>query len=389
MPLFGRAIESITEQDLQRLIKDEVSESKSIDYKLELNIKTGDDKKELLKDITAFANTSGGHLLYGVDGTGAHPTALPGLAFDAKAQDDLRQRIENWLRDSVEPRLLTVQPWFVKLANGNCVLVLRVGQSWSSPHMLKDSSKFYGRNSTTNFQLDVQALRAAFAATEDMGRKMGLWRTERIGKILANEAPWTLPAGPRLIVHLMPQASFAGLRTVVAPQRNTMLPLLGKSRYSSRPNFDGWISLSRDDRTLTQLFRHGCLECADAYTLGSTIDGKPATDVRSVELEFGVTSFVSAGLATLQDLGVQAPVFACVTLAGIKGRHLIRGNWGPQGDPVPQDILVLPEAQVDDLSQQSQADVFALLRPVFDVLWQAFGNPESMNYDSNGEWRGS
>ena len=44
--------------------------------------------------------------------------------------------------------------------------------------------------------------------------------------------------------------------------------------------------------------------------------------------------------------------------------------------------------QIDDREQRSQSDVFALLRPVFDVLWQAFGNDRSMNYDSKGVWQG-
>jgi hypothetical protein len=254
--------------------------------------------------------------------------------------------------------------------------------------MVGTKSTFYSRHSSGKDPLDVQQLRAAFAASEGLGQRMGEWRTHRIGKILANDAPWTLPAGPRLIVHLMPQASFAGLRTVVAPLRNAMLPLLGQGTYPSRPNFDGWISRANDGRSLTQLFRHGCLEGADAYTLGHTAGGDPATDVRSVELELGVTDFVARGLTTLQRLGLQPPVFACVTLAGIQGRRLIRGNYGPQGDPVPQDILVLPEVQVDDLETGDQQAVFTLLRPAFDVLWQAFGNHGSRNYDNNGVWRG-
>lgn len=388
MSLFGRPLESITEQDLQVLIDDEVPEGKSIDYKLEVNLKKDDDKKEFLADVTSFANTAGGHLLIGVRPDGDRAKELVGIGMAPEEQDRMKQQIENLLRDSIDPRLPLVQQRFVPLASGKHVLVLRIEQSWAGPHMVKTTSKFFARNSAGKFHLDTQQLRAAFAATDDIGRRMGAWRTERIGKILANEAPWTLPAESRLIVHLMPQASFAGLRTVVTPQRNAMLPQLGRSAYSSQPNFDGWISRSPDDRTLTQLFRNGCLECADAYNLGSTAAGSPATEIRSVELEIGVADFVTAGLSTLHEIGLQAPLFACVTLTGIKGRRLIRRNDGPQGTPVPQDILLLPEVQIDHIDQRTQSDAFALLRPVFDVLWQAFGNHRSMNYDSNGVWQG-
>lgn len=385
MPLFGRPIENITEQDLQRLIDDEVTEGKSIEYKREVTLADKEAKKEFLADVTSFANTGGGHLLIGV---GGKPRTLVGIEAPVSEHDARKQQLDNLVRDSTDPRLPRLEQHFVPLRTGKYVLVLRIGQSWAGPHMVKLSSKFCARNSSGKFQLDTQQLRAAFAATDDIGRRMGLWRTERIGKILANEAPWNMPAGPRLIVHLVPQASFAGIRMGIAPQLNAMLPLLGKSTYPSRPNFDGWISRANDDRSLTQLFRNGCLECTDAYILGSTADSSPATNVRSVEIEIGVADFVTTGLATLHGLGLQAPVFACATLAGIKGRRLIRRNDGPQGDPVPQDILVLPEVQIDELNQRSQSDVFALLRPVFDVLWQAFGNHRSMNYDSKGVWQG-
>ena len=198
MPLFGRPLESITEQDLRRLIDDEVVEGKSIDYKLELHLERGDDKKEFLADVTSFANTVGGHLLIGVRPDGDRAKELLGIKMTPEEQDRTKQQIENLLRDSIDPRLPPVQQRFIPLASGKHVLVLRIGQSWAGPHMVKTSSKFFARNSAGKFNLDTQQLRAAFAATDDLGRRMGAWRTERIGRILASEAPWTLPAGPRL-----------------------------------------------------------------------------------------------------------------------------------------------------------------------------------------------
>jgi hypothetical protein len=392
MPFFGRAIESITQQDLQRLIDDEITEGKSIDYKLELNLEKGDDKKEFLADVTSFANTAGGHLLIGIKPDGDRAIELLGIGANAEEQDRIKQQIENLLRDCIDPRLPPLQQRFVSLASGKHILVLRIGQSWAGPHMVKTSAKFFARNSAGKFALDTQQLRAAFAATDDIGRRMGLWRTERIGKILANEAPWALPEGPRLIVHLMPQQSFGGHRGTsgvnVDRQSRPNLPMLLGSGWPCRPNFDGWISPHANAPTYTQIFRDGCMEATDAYTLRNTGSEKQNNVVDSIALEERVTKFVTSGISFLHNHGLQAPVFACVTLTGIKGRRLIQGNRGPQGDPVPQDILVLPEAQIDDLLDRSSNDVSAVLRPVFDVLWQAFGYDRSMNYNANGRWTG-
>jgi hypothetical protein len=237
MPLFGRPLESITEQDLRRLIDDEVVEGKSIDYKLELHLERGDDKKEFLADVTSFANTVGGHLLIGVRPDGDRAKELLGIKMTPEEQDRTKQQIENLLRDSIDPRLPPVQQRFIPLASGKHVLVLRIGQSWAGPHMVKTSSKFFARNSAGKFNLDTQQLRAAFAATDEIGRRMGAWRTERIGKILADEAPWTLTAGPRLIVHLMPQASFVQPGTWVTLLSGHMgdSPLLARGPVDQEP----------------------------------------------------------------------------------------------------------------------------------------------------------
>ncbi len=389
MPLFGRAIESITEQDLLRLIEDEVPEGKTIDYKMELNLATGDDKKEFLADVTSFANTAGGHLLIGIKPCGDQAFELVGMAATPEEQDRFKQQIENLLRDSIDPRLPLLQQRFVSLASGNHILVLRIDQSWAGPHMVKTSSKFFARNSAGKFALDTQQLRATFAATDDIGRRMGAWRTERIGKILADEAPWNLPAGPKLIVHLMPQAAFASSGHSVYLGRTSMLPMIGHDGWPTRPNFDGWICRSPSGDAVTQMFRSGCVEGADASTLGEGRLRERARDIDIARLELHVTDFLQAAIALLHRHEVAAPAYVCVTLAGIQGRRLTWGNYGSQGDPVPQKLLVLPEAQIDDMRPGDLQAVFALLRAVFDVLWQAFGNEKSRNYDATGKWVGA
>jgi predicted HTH transcriptional regulator len=54
--------------DLDRLIVDAVKESLTLDYKQSLALTKDDKKKEdLCKDVTAFANSAGGQLVYGME----------------------------------------------------------------------------------------------------------------------------------------------------------------------------------------------------------------------------------------------------------------------------------------------------------------------------------
>jgi hypothetical protein len=79
--LFGKKLQAVTADDIQAVIENGVREDRHIDYKRSLPDKTKDnDRKELLADVSAFANTSGGDILFGVDeerNEKGEPTGIP------------------------------------------------------------------------------------------------------------------------------------------------------------------------------------------------------------------------------------------------------------------------------------------------------------------------
>lgn len=64
--LFGKPIDHVELADLQRLIDSEVLEKKGLDYKRQFASGSDGDKKELLYDLTSFANASGGYVIFGM-----------------------------------------------------------------------------------------------------------------------------------------------------------------------------------------------------------------------------------------------------------------------------------------------------------------------------------
>jgi len=62
-----RPIDEIEEDDLKELIQYKDPETKYIDYKRELPKNKRKDTIDLLSDVSSFANTSGGHLIYGIE----------------------------------------------------------------------------------------------------------------------------------------------------------------------------------------------------------------------------------------------------------------------------------------------------------------------------------
>jgi predicted HTH transcriptional regulator len=121
-------IEEIREVDLRELKDNAVGEGILYDYKLQLYGSSDADKREFLKDASSFANTAGGHILIGVKEDQGLPMDFPGISNDL---DKEKLRLENLLRDRVEPRILGVRMQPVDLENGERVLVIRIPKSWN------------------------------------------------------------------------------------------------------------------------------------------------------------------------------------------------------------------------------------------------------------------
>ena len=90
-----KKIDEITEQDLQRLIDNEVSEKQTIDYKQTINdvFANNESKKDFILDIISFANSSGGDIYYGIREDNGKPVELCGIDIDD--DKDLKLKINN------------------------------------------------------------------------------------------------------------------------------------------------------------------------------------------------------------------------------------------------------------------------------------------------------
>jgi hypothetical protein len=50
--------------------------------------------------------------------------------------------------------------------------------------------------------------------------------------------------------------------------------------------------------------------------------------------------------------------------------------------PISEENIILPETVVEDLAMPPEK----VLKPLFDLVWNACGYRESMNFDSEGNW---
>jgi len=139
--IFGKQFDQATKADVEQLVSGQVPEGRELDYKQQLPGNTQDDKREYLYDLTSFANTSGGVIIFGIreqrDPNNA-PTGLPAdvVGLGGINTDKEIQRLESLQLTGVERRVPGVRFKVIDgLANGP-ILLVSVPRSWASPHIV-------------------------------------------------------------------------------------------------------------------------------------------------------------------------------------------------------------------------------------------------------------
>ena len=111
--------EAIDEAALQALQANGVTEGPTLEFKRDPYGNSDDSKKEFLKDLSALANTLGGHLAIGVDETDGAAGAITPIFGDPDAE---LQRLENIARDSIQPRIIGLRVRAVPVSGGFVVV---------------------------------------------------------------------------------------------------------------------------------------------------------------------------------------------------------------------------------------------------------------------------
>jgi hypothetical protein len=311
------------------------------------------------------------------------PKELPGIPVEDL--DQLKQRVDNIIRDGLSPRIYgyDIQP--VPLQNGNCAVVLRIRRSFNPPHMVTIGGhrRFYGRTSSGTITLDVEELRRLFLLGATTAERVRDFRAERLARIHAEETPVPLLKGPKCVLHIVPFDSLdSGTNYDLSTFKNAPnnLPNIQWPVSDGRYNFDGFVShynyVGPNDPeptwSYTQCFRNGVLE-AVYMEYGPNVDGN-VHRVLNLDYQTYVPDSLKQFLTLQDQLGASPPVFVMLSFLAIRGCPLARieehGHVHTISPlPIDRDDLVLPEVVLDGFD----CDVQQTMRCVFDIVLNAFG----------------
>jgi hypothetical protein len=404
MPIRVRPFDQITAADINALMERRIREDRTIDYKLELAF-TDDGRFELLKDVTAMANSSGGTVVYGVrEGEGDDSgilVATPGLAGSA---DDYHNRVGQLLQDCVDERIPGVLHRAVDRQDGGFYYLVRVPASHLAPHMIAARTtkpRFYARGTTTNQPMDARqikevALRAETAVDRAKSLIGGRLEAARLRGAIFQRAEPERRVDDQALLHLIPLFPPSPPVDLSDPEvlvRLAEVPRLGRTeRAADEPRFslEGvYFELPpREPLRYVLHLRQGGLEFQQYNILTETQDKPPKLELRAERLEIDVTNAIGNASKLFKAGLLPSPILVSLSLLRVQHSILGAPDWPGYAPPDEQhsapysDIdLVLDPWLLTGWDSSAERE----LRRMFDTVWQAYGHRCSPFYDESGK----
>lgn len=386
--MIPKPIEHVTKDDIVRLIDEAVLEGRTIEYKRELPGLNDGDKVKFLKAVSGMANTDGGDLIYGIDAKDGVPLSLP--CFPMAQADQVKLRLEGMLQTSVEPRIPSVVLHMVPMDTSNCVLVVRTRRSWLAPHRISVNNhvQFYGRNSASTYPMDVTQLREAFLVSDQHADRVRAFVVDRLLRIEQGRAPVPLEPGAKMVLHVLPIASLSSRaqhQLEVPRLERTNFPIFVTGSRSSKPNLDGFVvcdSRRGDCQCYTQVFRSGAAEAAVVF--GQFHTGENA--LAGGHIEYLVNQLLTALVQQLHGRGIPGPYVVSLSFVDVAGYEMLSNAVFSHREKYryQETMMVLPDVL---LETPEAFQSWTVMRPIFDVMWNAFEYDGSPHYDKDGNWR--
>lgn len=124
------------------MVRDAVQENIHLDYKSSKALHNQRARDDLAKDVSAFANSDGGLLIYGVEERDHLPLRIDQGVEDATVS---REWIESAVTTGINPRVEDVRILSLPVLSGRSLYVIEVQKSFRGPHQASDK-RYYKRH---------------------------------------------------------------------------------------------------------------------------------------------------------------------------------------------------------------------------------------------------
>ena len=369
--MIQRTFDAIALDDIQALIDNQVSESRTLEFKRDLPGGSNDDRKEFLADVTSFANAQGGDIVFGLTEEAGAGIAIAGLAVEDP--DRALRSVEDRIIAGAEPRIPGLRLKWLACADNKFLLIIRVPASTIGPHrvIIANSGKFCGRKSNGKYEMDTQELREAFTAAEALPTRLRALHLEAVDQARRVETPFALGDEPKAIVSVIPLTFFRETLDLDITRENALAPFKLGGHMEALELIEG-VLLHTDgggrDRMDSYAATHRRGRTDMVWTIGRVID--PIRDeiagvVPYARFKEGLIDGALSAVSRLQPFAIDGPWVVLTTITGIKDYILLIDN-DHYSEPAWRDEAMLAELVSERLTRDD-------LTPIVKSFWRLFG----------------
>src|SRR5947209_224437 len=182
--MIDKLLIQITFADIDQFVQEQWPEGKTVDYKRDPYGNRDEDKKELLKDVSSFANTQGGDIIIGLDEDKGVPTGIPGVTVPDIDKEKLR--LEEIIRRGLDPRIEFAIHHVLTPAS-TAVIVIRAQESLLFPHRVVYQGKFgefWARSSAGKYSMDTDEIHRAFMLSGTVYEQIKAFRKDHVSNVI-------------------------------------------------------------------------------------------------------------------------------------------------------------------------------------------------------------
>ena len=390
----GKRISDLQEQDLQRLVDDQVQERDSIEYKRDMYGNSDDDKREMLKDITSMANHRGGYIVIGIEADDEGiPTKVVGIEADNHVE-----RIRSSCLNNIDKRIVGLDVEDISLSNSRVVIVISIPESVNAPHMVtyKGLNQFWKRHGRQKEKMTTHEIGEAFDK-----RLSNLNRLDRFLFLRKTEIPENIGEKTFMVISSSP-ALLLDEAILSVGDENLRGLITNVSRFTGgggaiscgepHPTINGL----RADRSTPywhhnppleeyiEVFTNGFIEYGRLFESG--VDGQSRKYFAGVADTALIVNFMRFIEEVYSQYLPLRPLIVNFTIYNAKDLYLAASRGDPDKDRLvrwQRQHLELGKFYTDNISEERKL----LTKAICDRLYQAFNRERCNQFDDAGTFR--
>jgi hypothetical protein len=363
MYTFGKPLNEINLDDIKLLITNKTKESLTLEYKRDKYHKNID----ILKDISAMANASGGHLIIGIeqDNNGAAKNIVR-----IENAEEEALRIMASCNSAIDEIIRGLDYKIIDFNNTKSILIFFIPKSGRSPHMIAYDKKnqIWVRSATANHRMTIDQVREACLRSENIRKNLEDFLNERKERFLdriGGDPYFYMSATPLVVKDEIIDIFDNKVRDMLGDPPNIMKGSFSIGPAIPFPSLYG-LRIMDDECLILELFRNGHIE------LSIDINKKLSYDYKNQKafnkgIKHYPINFLSLTKAIFKYKQILEPCIVCLSLYNINGFYLENSN-------THEDSLWDENCHIEIIPRQLNYnfDVEKEAKHLIDRIYQAF-----------------